>query len=229
MWLAYGSFVIGKDEEQVQLMNNSFGFSLQHIPFIINIKDTPPLSNYYVQYTLTYCIVPAYDEDYGIGEYDTIYSHINSAAKSGYRKKKRRRPRKKNVVHILDCHDGHDCHGDDSHVISFDHYDSHDDHSYHDYHNDYHNDYHDHHGSYDYHYGGGHDDYDHYDYHDDDHGGYHYDYHDDHHGGGGYGHKSVYKPKVVIIKKVISQSTTTQPLPPTQISVIYCRCGEDMY
>ena len=116
-------------------------------------------------------------------------------ARMGGYGKRRKHPK---VVHITDCHDEHHlaCSDEDQqHFIDFGG-NKHDD----DYHDDYHDyhDYHDDHSSHD----------DHYD--------YHYDDHDDHHGGGyshgggGRGYK-LQKPKVVIIKKIIDQSTTTVP------------------
>ena len=118
-------------------------------------------------------------------------------ARSGYKKKKKKRKKKKQkVVHITDCHDEHHeaCeHEDDQHVISFG--DKHDD--YHDDHHDYHDDHHDYHHDY-------HDD--HHDYHDDHHDYHDYDHHHDDHKG-----YDIKKPKIVIIKKIISRSTTTVP------------------
>ena len=119
-------------------------------------------------------------------------------ARSGYKKKKKKKRKKKKqkVVHITDCHDEHHeaCeHEDDQHVISFG--DKHDD--YHDDHHDYHDDHHDYHHDY-------HDD--HHDYHDDHHDYHDYDHHHDDHKG-----YDIKKPKIVIIKKIISRSTTTVP------------------
>ena len=149
------------------------------------------------------------------GQHPVTLAHMEHTARmGGYKRKKKKQPK---VVHLTDCHDDHDaCHEhNNQHVISFDK----DDHDYHDNDHDYHGDYHDLDHGYSYHdyhddYHDDHGDYHdfHGDYHDDDHGDYH-DYHDH----GGYGRKKkerVYKPKVVIIKKIIEQSTTTLPLPP---------------
>ena len=136
--------------------------------------------------------------------------------------------KRKGVVHrIIDEHDDHH---DDYQDFNFFGNEYGGGHHQQDYHNDYHSDYHnDYHGD-DHDYGH---DYDHYD----DHYDEHYDDHDDHgtlhdyvhedsHGRGGrggygkksykpvqnkHGYKRIYKPKVIIIKKIVPISTTTMP------------------